>query len=210
MRRRRPDAIAAEDGRTLLRLPLRELLLLGFLENRGLVVIGAVYGLLWESGLLGPLWDRLFEDGSYTPGMVRGMTRTIAAGESSAARSAGGRHERHRRPAASRSRPVDDLRGDAVARLPPVTRRRRFAHRVRIADASVSDDPRPSRAVVDGSRGAALPPGVAGHRARRNCRGRPATGRTAAGGASARAPRADRPSARAAGAGPARCCRTSM
>jgi putative membrane protein len=35
---------------------------------------------LWEIGLLGPLWDRLFQDGSYTPGMVRSMTRTVAAG----------------------------------------------------------------------------------------------------------------------------------
>jgi putative membrane protein len=76
------DVVAApEDGRTLLRLPLRELLLSGMLENRGLVVVAAFYGLLWESGLFGPLWDRVFADGSYTPGMVRGIMRTIAAGE---------------------------------------------------------------------------------------------------------------------------------
>ena len=75
-----PAPAAAEEGRTLLRLPFRELLLCGFLENRGFVLIGAVYGLLWEIGLLGPLWDRLFQDGSYTPGMVRSMTRTVAAG----------------------------------------------------------------------------------------------------------------------------------
>ena len=67
-------------GRTLLQLPLRELLLCGFLENRGLVIVGALYGLLWEIGILGPVWDRLFDDGTYTPGMVRGMTRTIVAG----------------------------------------------------------------------------------------------------------------------------------
>jgi putative membrane protein len=78
--RAEPAAAAPGEGRTLLRLPLRELLLCGFLENRGLVVIGALYGLLWEIGLLGPLWDRLFQDGSYTPGMVRSMTRTVAAG----------------------------------------------------------------------------------------------------------------------------------
>jgi len=76
-----PEAAAVPDGRTLLRLPLRELLLCGFLENRGIVIVGAFYGLLWESGLFGPLWDLVFEDGSYTPGMVRGIMRTMAAGE---------------------------------------------------------------------------------------------------------------------------------
>jgi putative membrane protein len=73
-------APAGEHGQTLLRLPLRELLLCGFLENRGLVIIGALYGLLWEVGVLGPVWDRLFDEGTYTPGMVRGMMRTIGAG----------------------------------------------------------------------------------------------------------------------------------
>ena len=75
------EVTAPSDGRTLLRLPLRELLLTGFLENRGMVVVAAFYGLLWESGLFGPLWDRLFADGSYTPGMVRGIMRTVAAGD---------------------------------------------------------------------------------------------------------------------------------
>ena len=69
-----------ERGQTLLRLPLRELLLCGFLENRGLVIVGAFYGLLWEVGVLGPVWDRVFADGTYTPGMVGGMMRTMAAG----------------------------------------------------------------------------------------------------------------------------------
>jgi putative membrane protein len=75
------EVAAPPEGRTLLQLPLRELLLSGFLENRGLVVVAAFYGLLWESGLFGPLWDRLFAEGSYTPGMVRGVMRSIAAGE---------------------------------------------------------------------------------------------------------------------------------
>jgi putative membrane protein len=69
-----------EQARTLLRLPLRELLLCGFIENRGLILVGAAYGFLWEVGLLGALWDRLFDDGAYTPGMVRGAVRTVAAG----------------------------------------------------------------------------------------------------------------------------------
>ena len=42
----------APPARTLLHLPLREVLLCGFLENKGLVVIGAAYGFAWESGFL--------------------------------------------------------------------------------------------------------------------------------------------------------------
>jgi putative membrane protein len=75
-----PAVEGSEGGRTVLQLPLRELMLLGFLENRGMVVIGAFYGLLWEAGVLGPFWDRFFKDGSYTPGMVRAMMRTISEG----------------------------------------------------------------------------------------------------------------------------------
>ena len=45
---------------TLLHLPVPELLLCGFLENKGMILIGAAYGIAWESGLLGGFWDRLF------------------------------------------------------------------------------------------------------------------------------------------------------
>ena len=72
--------VPIEHGRTLLRLPLRELLLCGFIENRGLIVVGAAYGFLWEVGLLGAVWDRVFENGAYTPGMVRSAIRTVAGG----------------------------------------------------------------------------------------------------------------------------------
>lgn len=40
------------EGTTLLRLPARELLLLGFIDNRGFVLIGAVIGALWQIDLL--------------------------------------------------------------------------------------------------------------------------------------------------------------
>jgi putative membrane protein len=50
----RPD-----EALTLLHLPLRELLLHGFLENRGLILIGAAYGALWQFGLPSALWARL-------------------------------------------------------------------------------------------------------------------------------------------------------
>jgi putative membrane protein len=46
--------------RELLHLPLRDLLLLGFLENKGMVLVGAAYGALWESGLMNWMWSGLF------------------------------------------------------------------------------------------------------------------------------------------------------
>jgi len=45
------DVVEAR-GETLLHLPLRELLLCGFLENKGMVLIGAAWGVGWETGLL--------------------------------------------------------------------------------------------------------------------------------------------------------------
>ena len=41
----------ALESRTLLHLPLRELLLHGVLDNRGMILMAAAYGLLWEAGL---------------------------------------------------------------------------------------------------------------------------------------------------------------
>jgi putative membrane protein len=70
----------AVQSRTLLHLPLRELLLNGVLENRGMLIIGAGYGLLWEAGLFRGLWDRV-ANGWYGPGLVRDTVRRVAAGE---------------------------------------------------------------------------------------------------------------------------------
>lgn len=52
----RPAPVAAT---MLLRLSPRALLLHGFIESRGMVLIGAVYGALWEFGLLDGFWDRV-------------------------------------------------------------------------------------------------------------------------------------------------------
>ena len=61
---RRPRAGVAEaeapevdTTRELLHLPLRELLLCGFLENKGMVLVGAAYGTLWETGALNRVWS---------------------------------------------------------------------------------------------------------------------------------------------------------
>ena len=71
--------VEASEGRTLLYLPLRELLLNGFLENRGMVIVGAAYGVLWEAGLFRSFWEQL-TSGAYAPGLLRDTVRTVAAG----------------------------------------------------------------------------------------------------------------------------------
>lgn len=56
---------AREGGETLVHLSLRELLLCGFLENKGMVLIGAAFGVGWESGLLGRVSDQFFDRGFF-------------------------------------------------------------------------------------------------------------------------------------------------
>ena len=60
---------------TLLQLSLRDLLLLGFLENKGMVLVGAAYGALWEAGLMDWLWSGFFS-GTID---ARGLFREVAA-----------------------------------------------------------------------------------------------------------------------------------
>ncbi|CAN5663920.1 PH domain-containing protein [soil metagenome] len=72
----RADA-AAE---TLLHLPVREVLLCGFLENKGMILIGAAYGIAWESGYLGGFWDGLFGEETYGRGVFRDLARGLVEG----------------------------------------------------------------------------------------------------------------------------------
>lgn len=84
-----PDATESTDtprereaSRLLLHLPLPELLLFGFLENRGLVVIGAAYGVAWELGVLDRVWDGLFDNRWYAPFVApTRVIETIARGQ---------------------------------------------------------------------------------------------------------------------------------
>ena len=78
----RTEDTAVQAPTTLLQLSVRDLLLYGLLESRGLVVIGAVYGLLWELGLLDRLWGRLFEDERVGRGLVRSLVRSAFEGGS--------------------------------------------------------------------------------------------------------------------------------
>jgi putative membrane protein len=79
-----PDAttapVPAAESRTLLHLPVAELLLNGLLDNRGMVLIATGAGVLWEAGLLGVVSDRL-ASGLYRPGLVRETARDLATGD---------------------------------------------------------------------------------------------------------------------------------
>jgi putative membrane protein len=61
----------------LLHLNLRELLLFGFLENKGMVVIGAVFGAGWETGWLDRLLGRYAADGALGRGFFRDLFRAL-------------------------------------------------------------------------------------------------------------------------------------
>ncbi|MFO7692825.1 MAG: PH domain-containing protein [Vicinamibacterales bacterium] len=61
----------------LLHLNLRELLLFGFLENKGMVVIGAAFGAGWETGWLDRLLGRYAADGPLGRGFFRDLFRAV-------------------------------------------------------------------------------------------------------------------------------------
>jgi putative membrane protein len=61
-----PQAIAAEPP-PLLQLSPREVLLLGLIQGRGMVLAGALFGLAWEVGLM----DRFMGSGSVGRGVIR-------------------------------------------------------------------------------------------------------------------------------------------
>jgi putative membrane protein len=71
---------AAVPSTPLLALSLKELLLFGFLENRGAVLVGAFFGVVWEVGLLDALGDSVFGENSYGRGFFRDIGRTLADG----------------------------------------------------------------------------------------------------------------------------------
>jgi putative membrane protein len=70
-----PEASAPQPP-VLLYLPLKEVLLLGLLENRGMVVIAAGFGALWETGILNGLFGRFF--GGANRRFIREQARSIA------------------------------------------------------------------------------------------------------------------------------------
>jgi putative membrane protein len=73
-------AISPAPGRTLLHLPLRELVLCGLIQNRGAVVFTAGFGVLWELGLMDGLIDRFFGEQASGRGVVRDLLRAVFGG----------------------------------------------------------------------------------------------------------------------------------
>jgi putative membrane protein len=64
-------APAAPPEQVLLRLSTRDLVLQGLIENRGMVVIAAAFGLLWETGLMDTVTERLIGDEAAGRGFAR-------------------------------------------------------------------------------------------------------------------------------------------
>lgn len=73
----------SSDPPVLVHLPIRELLLCGFLENKGMVFIGASAGVIWEAGIFNRLTDSFFgslfrgED-AVGRGFFRNLVRAIS------------------------------------------------------------------------------------------------------------------------------------
>jgi putative membrane protein len=74
------EPVASTSRSRLLHLPVRELLLCGFIQNRGGVVIGAVFGILWELGFWDGFTDRIFGEQAWGRGVVRDLLRAVFAG----------------------------------------------------------------------------------------------------------------------------------
>lgn len=72
-----PGALSPAAGRTLLHLPLRELVLAGLIQNRGVVILAAGFGLFWEAGLMDSLMDRTFGETASGRGMVRDILKAV-------------------------------------------------------------------------------------------------------------------------------------
>jgi putative membrane protein len=72
---------AAVRGETLLHLSLREVVLCGFLENKGMVLVGAAAGLGWQSGLMERLTGMAFAGrGSVGRGFFRDLGLAVFDG----------------------------------------------------------------------------------------------------------------------------------
>lgn len=68
-------------GRLLLHLDPRELILYGLIQNRGMIVIGAVLGVTWETGVIDRFTPSLFAEGSWAPGWLTDVFGPAFGGE---------------------------------------------------------------------------------------------------------------------------------
>ena len=68
---------AGAAAETILHLPLREVVLSGLIEGRGLVVLSGVFGVLWEAGLIDNVVGTLFGEPTSGRGAIFQMVRAI-------------------------------------------------------------------------------------------------------------------------------------
>ena len=68
------------ESKTLVYLPVRELLLNGLIHNRGMVLVAAAASVVWEAGLFNAISSRL-TGGAFGPGFVRDTVRPLMAGD---------------------------------------------------------------------------------------------------------------------------------
>ncbi len=68
------------DVRSLVRLGPRELLLAGFVDSRGLVIVGAAFGILWEFGLFDPMFELILGENVSGRGLIRQVVRGLGGG----------------------------------------------------------------------------------------------------------------------------------
>ena len=74
-----PTLAGSVEGRTLLHLPARELLLHGLLQNRGMVLIAAAFGLAWELGIFERASDWIAGEQSWIGPAVEGAASDVVA-----------------------------------------------------------------------------------------------------------------------------------
>lgn len=69
------EPVASE--KTILSLPPPELMLAGFIQNRGFVVLAAAFGLLWEVGVLDTLMGRVFGEELSGRGLIKAVVAAL-------------------------------------------------------------------------------------------------------------------------------------
>jgi putative membrane protein len=71
------ETVEPQDARPLLQLDLKELLLCGFIENRGAVLIAASAGVTWELGIFDRVLSVVFGPVSVGRGVIRNLFRGV-------------------------------------------------------------------------------------------------------------------------------------
>ena len=72
-----PSLVPVSSARPLLHLDTRELILCGFIENRGAVLIAAAFGLIWELGLFDRIVTAVIGEEVTSRGVLRNFVRSV-------------------------------------------------------------------------------------------------------------------------------------